>query len=54
MEILLDVAKELEMPTAAKPFYDDRNDIEKAALARTVRDGEVRQHLPGIWDWLWQ
>lgn len=54
LKILLDVADELNMPTAGKPFYDQRADIERAALARTVRDGEVRPRLPGIWDWLWQ
>ena len=54
LKILLEVADELNMPTANKPFYDRRADIERAALARTVRDGEVRPRLPGIWNWLWQ
>jgi len=54
LDILLEVAKELDMPTADKPFYDQRADLEKAALARTVRDGEIRPRLPGLWDWLWQ
>ncbi len=54
MKILLQVAQELDMPMAEKPFYDDRAAVEKAALARTVQDGEVRPRLPGIWNWLWQ
>ncbi len=54
MLILLDVARELEMPLAQRPFYDERGALEKAALARTVRDGEIHQPLPGIWNWLWQ
>jgi peptidoglycan/xylan/chitin deacetylase (PgdA/CDA1 family) len=54
LEILLEVAKELDMPTASQPFYNQRTELEQAALARTVRDGEVRPRLPGIWNWLWQ
>lgn len=54
LKILLQVAQELDMPTAAKPFYDQRADLDKAAMAKTVKDGEIRQPLPGIWNWLWQ
>ena len=54
MRILLDIARELNMPVAAKPFYDDRVELEKAALARTVRDTDSKPYLPGIWSWLWQ
>ena len=54
LQILLQVAQELNMPVADKPFYDDRAAVEKAALAKTVKDGEVRPRLPGIWNWLWQ
>jgi peptidoglycan/xylan/chitin deacetylase (PgdA/CDA1 family) len=54
LEILLDVARELEMPTASKPFYDEKLTLERAALACTVRDGAVKPRLPGLWDWLWQ
>jgi peptidoglycan/xylan/chitin deacetylase (PgdA/CDA1 family) len=53
LEILLDVARELEMPTASKPFYDDRDELERAALARTVTDGNIKPNLPGFWNWLW-
>ncbi len=54
LEILLDVARELDMPLAAKPFYDQRDALERAALASTVRAGELRPPLPGLWNWLWQ
>ncbi len=54
LNILIDVAHELEIPTASKPFYDDRDELERAALASTVHDGEVKAKLPGLWNWLWQ
>jgi peptidoglycan-N-acetylglucosamine deacetylase len=53
LQILLQVAGELNMPTTAVPFYNQRDEIERAALIRTVRDGSVRQKLPGFWNWLW-
>ncbi|MET3132915.1 peptidoglycan/xylan/chitin deacetylase (PgdA/CDA1 family) [Oxalobacteraceae bacterium GrIS 1.11] len=52
--ILLDVARELDMPVAEKPFYAERGELEKAALARTVREGDAKQALPGLWNWLWK
>jgi peptidoglycan/xylan/chitin deacetylase (PgdA/CDA1 family) len=54
LEILIDVARELEMPTAAKPFYDERGEIERAALADAVSDADQKPALPGIWDWIWR
>ncbi len=54
LQILLDVARELEIPTAPKAFYDDRNQLERAAFSRTVADINVKVHLPGFWNWLWQ
>ncbi|HEX7641738.1 MAG TPA: polysaccharide deacetylase family protein [Burkholderiaceae bacterium] len=54
LKILLQVAQELDMPVADQAFYSDRAAVERAALARTVKDGEVRPRLPGIWNWLWQ
>ncbi|MES2740484.1 MAG: polysaccharide deacetylase family protein [Pseudomonadota bacterium] len=54
MEILVDVARELELPTTTKPFYDQRGDIERAALARAVRDAASAPALPGFWNWLWK
>ena len=53
LKILLDVANELDMPVAEKPFYDDRSEIERAALARTVSNADEKIRLPGIWSWLW-
>lgn len=54
MGILLDVARELNVPLAAKPFYDDRGELERAALARTVSSPNTKPPLPGLWNWLWQ
>lgn len=54
MRILLQIAHELDMPVATKPFYDNRAQLEKAALARTVRDMHSKAYIPGIWGWLWQ
>lgn len=54
MEILLDVARELDIPLAAKPFYDERAALERAALASTVRNADSKPPLPGLWNWLWQ
>lgn len=54
LRILLQVASELGMPVAAKPFYDSREELERAALARTVSTAEHNPRLPGIWNWLWQ
>ena len=54
LRILLQVAGELGMPVAAKPFYDSRDELERAALARTVSTAEHNPRLPGIWNWLWQ
>lgn len=53
LEILLDVAKELEMTVSEKPFYDNRDELERAALARVVKDASNAPELPGIWNWLW-
>lgn len=53
LQILLQVAHELQMPVAGEAFYTRRDELERAALARTVQDGSVRQKLPGMWDWLW-
>ena len=53
LQILLQVAQELDMPTASLPFYTGRDELQRAALARTVEDASVRQKLPGLWDWLW-
>lgn len=51
LQILLDSAHELALPTAAKPFYDDRAAIQRALLVRAVQDGRAPVKLPGIWNW---
>lgn len=53
LEILLDSARETGLRTDAKPFYDDRRALKRAALARSVRDTSQPVRLPGLWDWLW-
>ena len=53
LQILLQVAQETGMPVGEPAIYNRRGEIERAALARTVPDGSVRQTLPGFWDWLW-
>jgi peptidoglycan/xylan/chitin deacetylase (PgdA/CDA1 family) len=53
LEILLDSARLTGLKTDAKPFYDDQRMLERAAMARTVRDTSQPVHLPGLWDWLW-
>ncbi|RXZ32794.1 polysaccharide deacetylase family protein [Oxalobacteraceae bacterium CAVE-383] len=52
LQILLDSAAELELPVADKPFYDDRQALQRALLARAVQDGRAPVKLPGIWNWL--
>ena len=51
-QILLDSARELALPTAAKPFYDDRAAMQRALLARAVQDGRAPVKLPGFWNLL--
>ncbi|HEY8025800.1 MAG TPA: polysaccharide deacetylase family protein [Burkholderiaceae bacterium] len=53
LQILEDSARELKLPTAAKPFYDERAALERAALARTIADPAQPVHLPGLWNWIW-
>ncbi|MBC3880908.1 polysaccharide deacetylase family protein [Undibacterium sp. LX40W] len=51
--ILLDVAKELEMPTTTLPFYDKREEMLRAAMLKTTKTTHAKQELPGIWNWFW-
>ncbi len=53
LQILLDSARINGMQTAAEPFYTDRAVLERAALARTVKDVTEPVHLPGVWNWVW-
>lgn len=52
LNILLLAAAELAMPTTSLPFYAHRNELERAAMARTLHDASSRPTLPGFWDWL--
>jgi hypothetical protein len=49
----LDVAKDVGLSTAPKPFYDQRQSLEYAALQRTVKDPLRYARLPGLWEWIW-
>ncbi|MBB5199622.1 polysaccharide deacetylase family protein [Glaciimonas immobilis] len=53
LQILLDCARAVQLPTAAKPFYDNSGAVERAALTRSVRDGSQSPHLPGFWNFFW-
>lgn len=54
LQILMDCAHAVQLPTASKPFYDDKAALERAALARSVGDSAQAVHLPGFWNWLWE
>jgi peptidoglycan/xylan/chitin deacetylase (PgdA/CDA1 family) len=53
LQILLDSARATGVKLAEKPFYDDTAALQRAAMARTVRDGSETVKLPGIWNWIW-
>ena len=53
LQILLDSAQATGVKTAQKPFYDDQAELQRAAMARTVRDSSQPVTLPGIWNWIW-
>ncbi|MBE8592729.1 polysaccharide deacetylase family protein [Pseudomonas sp. MAFF 301449] len=53
LQILLDSAQVTGMKTAAEPFYTDHDALQRAALARTVKDVSETVHLPGVWNWVW-
>ncbi|MFH7416773.1 polysaccharide deacetylase family protein, partial [Pseudomonas syringae pv. tagetis] len=38
---------------AEQPFYDDSAQLERAALARTVKEAGLPVSLPGVWSWIW-
>jgi peptidoglycan/xylan/chitin deacetylase (PgdA/CDA1 family) len=54
LQILLDSAKATGVKTAEKPFYDDTAALQRAAMARTVRDSSQPVELPGFWNWIWK
>ena len=53
LQILIDSARVTGVRTDAKPFYDDRQALPRAAMARTVKESGQPVRLPGLWDWLW-
>lgn len=53
LQILLDVATDVGLATAPRPFYDQHAALERAALARTLADSLHYARLPGVWNWLW-
>jgi peptidoglycan/xylan/chitin deacetylase (PgdA/CDA1 family) len=53
LQILLDSARGTGVTTAAKPFYDDRAELLRAVMARTVSDSSQPVQLPGFWNWWW-
>jgi len=53
LQILMDCAHAVQLPTATKPFYDDKAEVERAALGRSVHDSSQVVRLPGLWNWLW-
>lgn len=53
LQILLDCARAVALPTAPKAFYDNKEEVERAALGRSVLSGDQNTHLPGFWNFLW-
>lgn len=53
LQILLDSARETSVKVAQAPFYDDTAALQRAALARTVKDSSQPVELPGLWNWIW-
>lgn len=53
LQILMDSARINGMKVAAEPFYTEHAALERAALARTVKDVNETVHLPGVWNWIW-
>ncbi len=54
LQILLDSARATGVMTADQPFYDDTAALQRAAMARTLRDSAQPVELPGIWNWIWR
>ncbi|WP_248749560.1 polysaccharide deacetylase family protein [Pseudomonas sp. MWU15-20650] len=53
LQILMDSARINGVKTAVEPFYTDHATLERAALARTVKEVDEPVHLPGVWNWVW-
>ncbi len=54
LQILLDSARATGVRTAPMAFYDDTAALQRAAMARTLRDSSQPAQLPGIWNWIWK
>ena len=53
LQILLDSARASGLSVDAKAFYDDTAQLQRAAMARTVRSSTTPVQLPGMWGWIW-
>jgi peptidoglycan/xylan/chitin deacetylase (PgdA/CDA1 family) len=53
LQILLDSAAATGVKLDRKPFYDDHEALQRAALARTVEKSSESVSLPGMWNWIW-
>ena len=53
LQILVDSARQNGLPLASQPFYSDTAQLQRAALARTVKDAAEPVRLPGMWNWIW-
>nr|WP_268938628.1 polysaccharide deacetylase family protein [Pseudomonas syringae] len=53
LQILVDSAGQTGVRLADKPFYDDSGQLQRAALARTVKEAGEPVSLPGVWNWIW-
>jgi peptidoglycan/xylan/chitin deacetylase (PgdA/CDA1 family) len=53
LQILLDVAKDLNIPVSSTAFYNSRIELERAAHARAIQSPTEQVALPGMWGWLW-
>jgi len=53
LQILIDSANTTGLKLGQKPFYDDKAELQRAAMARTVTDSSQAVQLPGLWNWIW-
>ena len=53
LQILIDAARQTGLTLHPRPFYDRREDLEQAALARAQPDAEQIVRIPGFWTSVW-
>ncbi|MBC3953770.1 MULTISPECIES: polysaccharide deacetylase family protein [Pseudomonas] len=53
LQILVDSANQTGVRLSSRPFYDDSAQLQRAAMARTVKDDAEPVKLPGLWNWIW-